>query len=121
MTVHGYYFAAGGEWDVIVLAEEQSGSAQSVAALFSTESMGMYSSTRPLWPHSADAVEAAIVDATHVRPWHLTARRRRGQPSLGSRRLGSPDVANVGDPRLKQTRVAAPGAIPATDQPGLIL
>ena len=45
MKVHGYYFAEGGEWDVVVLVETNEDAAgSSVAATFSVQATGMYTS-----------------------------------------------------------------------------
>jgi uncharacterized protein with GYD domain len=68
MKVHGYYFAEGGEWDVVVLVEtDDDAPASSVAATFTVQATGMYTSYRALRLYAPAAVDAALADAVALR------------------------------------------------------
>lgn len=68
MTVHGYYFAEGGEWDVVLTAEmPDAPGAEGVANIFQTQSTGMYSSIRVLRLYSPADVDAGLAKATQLR------------------------------------------------------
>ncbi|MCU1504457.1 MAG: hypothetical protein JWM12_3811 [Ilumatobacteraceae bacterium] len=68
VTVRGYYFAEGGEWDVVVLVETPEGAeAQAVASTFSVQSTGMYTSYRILRLFAPAEVDAALADTIQLR------------------------------------------------------
>jgi uncharacterized protein with GYD domain len=68
MTVHGYYFAEGGEWDVVVLAEAPDApGAEGVANVFQTQSTGMYASIRALRLYAPADVDAGLAKAAQLR------------------------------------------------------
>jgi uncharacterized protein with GYD domain len=68
MKVHGYYFAEGGEWDVVVLVESNDDvAASSVAATFTVQATGMYASYRAIRLYAPGEVDAALADAIALR------------------------------------------------------
>jgi len=68
MKVHGYYFAEGGEWDVVVLVETNDDAAgSSVAATFSVQATGMYTSYRAIRLFAPGDVDTALADAVALR------------------------------------------------------
>jgi hypothetical protein len=70
LTVRGYYFVEGGEWDLVLLLEgqeEDGGGPQAVANGLMTQSTGAYASYRVLKLHSPSDVDAALADALRVR------------------------------------------------------
>jgi uncharacterized protein with GYD domain len=67
MTVHGYYFVEGGEWDVVVLAESNDGGADSLAQVFGVEATGMYASIRTLNLYAPADVDAGLAKAIQLR------------------------------------------------------
>jgi uncharacterized protein with GYD domain len=68
MKVHGYYFAEGGEWDVVVLGEtNEDAEAAGVAATFSVQATGMYANYRAIRLHAPADVDAALADAISLR------------------------------------------------------
>jgi uncharacterized protein with GYD domain len=68
MTVHGYYFAEGGEWDIVVLAEAPDApGAEGMANVFQTQSTGMYASIRTLRLYAPADVDEGLAKATQLR------------------------------------------------------
>ena len=64
----GYYFAEGGEWDVVVLLEtNDDAEASSVAATFTVQATGMYTNYRAIRLYSPADVDAALADAVSIR------------------------------------------------------
>ena len=68
MKVHGYYFAEGGEWDVVILVETNDDAAgTSVAATFSVQATGMYTSIRAIRLFAPGDVDTALANAVALR------------------------------------------------------
>jgi uncharacterized protein with GYD domain len=68
MKVHGYYFAEGGEWDLVVLLEaEAEGGADTLATTFATQATGMYTSFRTLRLYAPADVDAGFANAVRLR------------------------------------------------------
>jgi len=68
MKVHGYYFAEGGEWDVVVLLEtNEDAEAAGVAATFTVQATGMYTNYRAIRLFSPAEGDAALADAMSIR------------------------------------------------------
>ena len=68
MRVHGYYFAEGGEWDVVVIGEtNEDAEAGAVAATFSVQATGMYANYRAIRLFSPAEVDAALANAISLR------------------------------------------------------
>ena len=68
IKVLGYYFAEGGEWDVVVLLEtNEDAEASGVAATFTTQATGMYTTYRAIRLYSPDEVDAALGNAIPLR------------------------------------------------------
>jgi uncharacterized protein with GYD domain len=68
VKVHGYYFAEGGEWDVVVLVEtNEDAEAGAVAATFSVQATGMYTNYRAIRLFSPAEVDAALANAMAIR------------------------------------------------------
>jgi uncharacterized protein with GYD domain len=68
VKVHGYYFAEGGEWDVVVLLDTGDDTeAGAVAATFTTQATGMYTNYRVVRLYAPGDVDAALGNAISVR------------------------------------------------------
>jgi len=68
MKVPGYYFAEGGEWDLVVLLEAQEeGGADALATTFATQATGMYTSFRTLRLYAPADVDAGLGNAVRLR------------------------------------------------------
>jgi uncharacterized protein with GYD domain len=68
MTVHSYYFAEGGEWDVVVLGEAPDApGAEALANVFQTQATGMYASLRTLRLYAPADVDAGFAQGMQLR------------------------------------------------------
>jgi uncharacterized protein with GYD domain len=70
IKVLGYYFAEGGEWDVVTIAEgnEEQLGAGGLANLLATQATGIWAQSKQIRLHTADEMQAAMASAATWRP-----------------------------------------------------